>query len=368
MSISAFFGDAGGGKSYSLNEVLIASVKLGIPVITTLELQPIFFEHFPSANITFCKTKTTYQEDGIDYVEEKRVVDFSKPVRGAIYILDELHEVFDLTTDKQWFKSGVAQNHLPQHIVNFISKRRQYLDNLTGRHIQIVIDTQTPVLLASWFKSQIEKAVYCIKHLEVGTCKRFKRITFTGQSAKENKTRAKDISQREILLKYKPEVYCYYKSFGYAVSDVTVVDESRVAKSPSLLRSWYFYAIVLLAYFSITSIYDLVTSLMDDNLISSSASPVKTVSASTVPAAPVSLHTVNSAAIPAAVPAVVPSLTVSPVVSVVPSAAPVSVLRGGGFVFNSDIGGQCFGVVIKKSKKYHYCKKDGQSYYVELKL
>ncbi len=360
-AITAYYGDAGGGKSYSLFEILLAAIKLGIVVVTTLELTQAFFDDYPNAIIHFCKIKTTYQEDGNTLVKEERIVDFSKPIYGAIYILDELHEVIDLTTGKEWFKSGVAQNTLPKHIVNFVSKRRQYLNTETGRSIQIVVDTQNPVLLASWFKSHIQLAVYCIKHLEIGTTKRFKRLSYTSPSCKENKPVKADLSLRELFLKYKPEVYKYYKSHGYAQADVTVVDEKSVAKGASLLRSPVFWLVAIAFIYFWISLYDFLQGFNDYKTLKDVESskkisaPTLVSSASASPAPKFAFPApITSPAVPVATPAVAPAL--------------VSVLRGGGFLFKSDIGGQCFGVVIKNSKKYHYCKKDNQTYYVELKL
>jgi zona occludens toxin (predicted ATPase) len=210
MSVIAFYGDGGSGKGYSQFELLLKAVESGIPVVTTIEPTPEFYARYPEADVEFIEPEIIKNADG-DLVELKSIIDFSKPKRGAFYILQEVHKIYDKTTMLQPFAVGFYMNKLPPHVNVFFSERRHFVDFETGRSIQISFDTQSPLFVAKWLKAHVETAIYCYKHLELGSTGLFKRLTYTGDSAKTDTPKKVDLSNRKLAIPYKKSVYSLYK-------------------------------------------------------------------------------------------------------------------------------------------------------------
>lgn len=359
MSVIAFYGDGGSGKGYSQFELLIKAVKSGIPVVTTIEPTPEFYSQYPDADLEFIKPQTIYNEKG-DLVELKSIVDFSEPKRGAFYILQEIHKIYDKTTMLQPFAVGFYMNKLPSHINIFFSERRHFVDVETGRSIQISFDTQSPLFVAKWLKAHIETAIHCEKHLEMGTTGLFSRLTYARGSAKSDKPVKSDLINRKLAIPYKKSVYSLYKSHGYAKGQINKLDEGRVGNHNSLLRSKMFW-------FTAVALFYLIYLFVKEPLIPISTEPLhKPVLSKTPPSPSASVQKFEQSKIEAVQKKfddVTASLSSD---HVLVDYSKLKVMKdGGGFIVdNFPANSKFLGSIIKDKKQYFVAQLDAALFYL----
>jgi zona occludens toxin len=226
--VTSIVGLQGSGKSYSSVELaLIPSLVNGRTIVTNLPLLKEMIESdFPNSKII-----------DID-LNDKTCLDY--PVKGAVYILDELWKIW---------KNGDKMRDIPQNHLVFLKEHRHMSDD-TGRSIDIFLLTQTLEDFPAAIRNTIEKTIICEKILDLGMSDRFKRSYYSG-AVKGFKGSDRQLIKIEPAMKYSSDVFRYYKTHMYSENN-DFVNEDRVVTA-SLFSSvqFRFYVAVFIMLLSI---------------------------------------------------------------------------------------------------------------------
>lgn len=240
MAISAYVGLPGHGKSYGVVENVI---------IPALEKKRIIYTNIPM------NTEVVFEKYGINVIQFE-TDDIKKDPNwwtttfqaGALFVLDEV--------PKLW-PAGLKANNMHENDRAFLAEHRHMVGD-EGTSTEIVLVVQNLTMIAAFPRGLIETTFWVVKHIKMGSNKRFRVDVYSGVMAGQNPQLSK--REREIQGKFKPEVFALYQSHtksknGIAGNETKSDNRNNMFKGASL-KVGCFSIIVLgiLAYFGISQI------------------------------------------------------------------------------------------------------------------
>jgi len=216
MTISAYVGKPGHGKSYGVIEnVVIPAFKLGRHVITNIPLNGALIKAaYPDA--TF---------DQIDAAETAPEAWLSRSKNGAVFVIDEAW---------RFWPSGVTVDQIPKAERSFFAEHR-HRTNDAGHETDIVLVVQDLGFICAFVRQLVEVTYLVKKHWATGFNKRFKVVIYGG--AVTGNRPPQDMIVRAIEGRYKPLIYEFYKSHTQSSSQSIAGKEVRVDGRGNVWRS-----------------------------------------------------------------------------------------------------------------------------------
>lgn len=205
MSIIAFCGLPGSGKSYGVVEnVILPALRENRTIYTNipLNLEEVNKE-FPGAPVHI-----------IDNVEEYASGEkFFEMEKGCIIVLDEVWRLW---------RSGLRANNAPVKAIEFFAEHRHMVGD-NGKTTEIVLVTQDLAQVAAFSRQLVEKTYISRKLSAIGAKNHYRVDVYmgmvTGQKGPELKLTG------VIRGRYKPEIYRFYKSHTKNEGTVAGVEE-----------------------------------------------------------------------------------------------------------------------------------------------
>lgn len=247
MSIIAFSGLPGSGKSYGVVEnVILPALEAGRTVITNIPLRVGYLsEDYPDGKIVPFDLRAVENDDEFWNHERHKA--------GAIWVIDEAW--------RRW-KSGQKSTAIPQHEKEFFTEHRHFVGD-DGRTTEIVLVTQDLNQICAFVRDLVEETYRASKLTQFGQRNRYRVDVYAGAAKGQNPGKP----LRQLFGKYKPEIYRYYKSHTRNKTDFAsgmeeaADDRGNVLKSP-MIRYGMPLALVAMVYFAYTA-YDAIWGRID---------------------------------------------------------------------------------------------------------
>jgi zona occludens toxin len=192
MAITAYVGLPGHGKSYGVVENVI---------IPALEKKRVIFTNIPM------KSEVVFEKYGINVIQFetddiKKNPDWWSTVfqAGALFVLDEV--------PKLW-PAGLKANAMHENDRSFLAEHRHMVGD-EGLSTEIILVVQNLTMIAAFPRGLIETTFWVVKHVKMGSTKRFRLDVYSGVMSGQSPQLSK--REREIQGKFKPEVYALYHS------------------------------------------------------------------------------------------------------------------------------------------------------------
>ena len=210
MSIVAYIGRPGSGKSYGVVEnVIIPALEKSRHVVTNIPLNhEALAVKFDAYNVT---------QFGADALQQE---DFWKGIpAGAIVCLDEVWRAFP---------AGMTQDKIPVERREFLAEHRHMVSE-DGWSTEIVLVTQDLKQIAASVRPLIDKLYIAEKLDQVGAASRYRVDIYQGYELKT------DRFIRSVYGRYKPEVFKFYQSHTKSQAGAVAGIEERPDKRANLL-------------------------------------------------------------------------------------------------------------------------------------
>ncbi len=231
MSVSAYTGLPGSGKSYGVVEnVILPCLKEGRPIVTNLplklgELQAWCEKHsapLPRIDIVNLSEVAESEEEG-----------FLSMRYGAVHVFDEVWRVWP---------SGQKVNQCPEGHREYFAEHRHQVD-AAGRSTEIVLITQDLSQLASWVRNFVDETYRAQKLNHVGQDKRYRIDVYQGAVTGQQPPESRRL--RQFYGSYQKEVYTLYQSATKAQKsglhgagkEVKADKRANILRSPKILFS-----------------------------------------------------------------------------------------------------------------------------------
>lgn len=214
--ISAYTGLPGHGKSYGVIEnVIVPACKSKRIVFTNIPTnKDLFLDRYGMAPIHFDIKDIQENPNWFDEVF----------IAGSLFVIDECWRLW---------AAGTNANKLPEKHKEFFAEHR-HLVGEDGRSTEIVLVTQDLAQIASFMRSLVEWTYRVTKLNKLGASKSYRVDVYqgavTGQSPPISKR------DREILGRFKKEIYALYKS--HTKSEHGAGDETTADNRFNILKSW----------------------------------------------------------------------------------------------------------------------------------
>lgn len=193
MSISAYVGLPGHGKSYGVVEnVIIPALKQGRRVFTNIPFyEDLFIKDFGLAPVPFT---TKEVQDNPDWFTQVFIA-------GSVLVFDEIWRL--------WPAGLKANNFLEKH-KEFLAEHRHFVGD-DGFSTEIYLVTQDLSQVANFPRSLVETTYRMVKRISVGFDKRFRVDIYEGAVTGAKPPASKRV--RELHGgKFTEKIYKYYKS------------------------------------------------------------------------------------------------------------------------------------------------------------
>lgn len=225
MSVSAYTGLPGSGKSYGVVEnVILPCLKEGRPIVTNLPLKLGELQHW-------CE-KNAAPLPRIDIVDLAAVADseeegFLSMRYGAVHVFDEVWRVWP---------SGQKVTQCPEAHREYFAEHRHQVD-AAGRSTEIVLITQDLSQLASWVRNFVDETYRAQKLNHVGQDKRYRVDVYQGAVTGQKPPESRRL--RQFYGKYEKQVYSLYQSATKAQKSGLhgAGKEAKPDKRANILRS-----------------------------------------------------------------------------------------------------------------------------------
>ena len=244
MSITAYTGLPGHGKSYGVTEnVILPTIKAGRPLYTNIPLQVDLLE-------SYCEEKRfpapqVHQVELSEFVEDpQKLLDIPG---GSVIVLDEIWELFP---------SGLKANSCPTEYKEFLAKHRHRVGE-DGFSQEIVLVTQDLGQVAAFARQLVEETYITNKLTALGSSKKY-RIDIYQRGVTGNPPKK---PMRQIFGSFKKEVYQFYQSHtesktGNAGNETKADDRANGLKSASIKFGLPFaFVMLLLGVFGVKSAF-----------------------------------------------------------------------------------------------------------------
>lgn len=226
MSISAYSGLSGSGKSYGVFEnVIIPALEEGRAVYTNIP-----FNH----------------EELMDYCGFLPVPFESRDIQDNPNWFQEVFEPGSIfVCDEAWriWQGGTKANQIPDGHKSFFAEHRHMVGD-NGKSTEIILCTQDLAQIATYVRNLIETTYRSVKLAAIGAEKRFRIDVFPGPVTGPNPPKNQRI--REIYGTYKPEIYALYKSHTMSQTG-EAGDETKADKRANIFKSYIFKMFPILA-------------------------------------------------------------------------------------------------------------------------
>jgi zona occludens toxin len=259
MAITAYVGLPGHGKSYGVVENVI---------IPALEKKRIIYTNIPM------KSELIFEKYGINVIQFE-TDDIKKDPNwwnttfqaGALFVLDEV--------PKLW-PSGLKANNMHENDRAFLAEHRHMVGD-EGTSTEIVLVVQNLTMIAAFPRALIETTFWVVKHIKMGSNKRFRVDVYSGVMAGQTPQIAK--REREIQGKFKPEIYELYSSHtksknGIAGNETKIDNRNNMFKGVSIKVGVISIVVLgILSYFGLSTIASMYDSPESEILLTKESPP-----------------------------------------------------------------------------------------------
>jgi len=215
LSISAYTGLPGSGKSYSVVKyVVLPALREGRTVFTNIPMNTAELEREGLSVPVFFDVR-----DLVDDPTWFQTV--FEP--GALFVFDEVYKLWP---------SGLLANKAQEGHKSFLAEHRHMVGQ-NGKSTEIALVTQDLAQISSFARALVETTFRTTKLSKVGGSGRFRVDVYSGAVVGQPNIKKRD---REEYGKYSSDVWRFYKSHTQAV-DGQVGDETRTDKRFSIFGS-----------------------------------------------------------------------------------------------------------------------------------
>ena len=223
MSIVAYVGLPGSGKSYSVIEhQILPAIKAGRTVVTNIPMRPEAWAELKDAKGQPLPGK--FVDFPVEQVaaEPDRIREYVTP--GCVFVLDEVWRMFP---------AGLVAAKVPEAFKSLLAEHRHMRDD-KGDTTQIVLVTQDLQQISAFARTLVENTFVTTKLTMVGSRGSYRVDVFHGTV----KGAVPSISNRLrfILGRYSPEIFKLYKSHTLAVDgDASGANEKGMDRRANIL-------------------------------------------------------------------------------------------------------------------------------------
>lgn len=222
MSIVAYVGLPGSGKSYSVVEQqILPAVQAGRTVVTNIPLIP---DAWASLGLP---GKIEQFDDAVLRADPARLADYIRP--GVVFVWDEVQ----LCLPQGWRAEDV-----PDVWKELFSKHRHMAD-ASGNSTQIVFVTQDLANVAKFARSLIEDIFVTTKLTAVGMSKAFRVDVHQGPPT--GRPFLPNRALRQIMGRYRKEIYSLYRSHTLSEASALGANEAKLDQRASIWRRPVFF-------------------------------------------------------------------------------------------------------------------------------
>lgn len=228
MSVYAYVGLPGAGKSYSVVEFqILPALRAGRQVVTNLPVKvDLLRAEFPSAPpvVLFDVQELA--------VRPESIMELAPP--GCVFVLDEAWRLFP---------SGQRADKVPEAFRSFFAEHRHRVGK-SGDSTQIVVVTQDLGQVSTFCRQLVEETFRMVKLSHVGLSKRFRVDVFNGPVTGPSPP----VSQRlrQLPGRYEARVFRFYVSHTMSEAGEEGANESAVDPRANVLRRPIVIAVPLL--------------------------------------------------------------------------------------------------------------------------
>lgn len=219
MSIIAYVGRMGSGKSYGVVEnVILPALKNGRTIVTNIPLKTGYLtDDFPDGRIIQFNPKEPLEDPEFFNIEKWA---------GAIIIIDEAW---------RYWSTGTKASQIPEIQKSFFTEHRHYVGE-DGLTCEIVLVTQSLDQISSFVRELVEDTYRATKLSTLGLSKAYRVDVFTGCQ----KGLSGGTPIRTLQGTYKPDVFKYYQSHTKNKTDFAAGMEEKADKRNNIFKSKLF--------------------------------------------------------------------------------------------------------------------------------
>jgi zona occludens toxin len=256
MSVKAYTGRMGSGKSYEVVTVVILdALAAGVRVVSNI------------AGLNFQEMLRVLDERGVarDKVGQLVAVDHDEVLEPSFWLTDDMSEGVDaflqpgdlLVLDEVWrFWSGFNDKTMPPQVMNFFRMHRHFVHPETGMTCNVALIAQDIYDIGRKVRSVVEETYYMEKLTVVGATKRYRVDVFSGAKT----SRAAPL--RSLQRAYDKKLFNLYSSHSQKQSDAEAV-ERNIDGRGNLLSGLFFKlgvpAAVVFVGLGVFFVYDFLT-------------------------------------------------------------------------------------------------------------
>jgi zona occludens toxin len=261
MSIKAYTGRMGSGKTYEVvSVVILGALRSGRRVVSNI------------AGLDYGAMRSYLLKDGVipekigtlESVAHDAVLDpffwrtddsyVEKKKSRAPVDESESHEPFLragdlLVLDEVWrFWEGFSARDMPGRVMNFFRMHRHFVHPETGVTCDVALITQDILDIARRIRVVIEETYYMEKHVLLGMNNHYRVDVYSG-------TRLSSVPVRSFQRTYDPDFFVFYNSHSQKQEGGTDAVEVNIDGRGNILKGWFFRIViplsVIVLFFSI---------------------------------------------------------------------------------------------------------------------
>lgn len=223
MPFSAYVGKPGSGKSHGVVEfVVLPALESGRTVVTNLALHfDKVREGFPAATVV---------KLDLDSILRNPPLIFEVAPPGCVLVIDEAWKVLP---------AGQSPKDVPAAFKQILAEHRHRVDE-QGNSMQVVICTQDLSQIGKFARVLIDETFRMTKLTSLGSSSRYRVDVYSGCAEGENPPPKKRV--REMLSKYKPEVWQWYQSHTMRQGDGSGANEAKIDSRGVVWKSPWLWA------------------------------------------------------------------------------------------------------------------------------
>lgn len=237
MSITAYVGLPGHGKSYGVVENVL---------MPALEQKRIIFTNIPM------KTENVFNKYGTNVVQFEVEDIKNNPnwwtevfTAGALFVLDEV--------PKLW-PAGLKAANMSEQDRSFLAEHRHMVGD-EGKSTEIILVVQNLTMIAAFPRGLVETTYWVVKHIKMGSNKRFRVDVYSGVMAGQTPQLAR--REREIQGKFNSKVYDLYHSHTKSKNGIAG-DEAKLDNRNNMFKGIGIkIGIAAMIFFGIFAVYGL---------------------------------------------------------------------------------------------------------------
>lgn len=198
MTISAYVGLPGAGKSYGVVEnVIIPAIKAGRRVLTNIPMvQEQWLKQYKAVPEVF---------DIADIAKDSEWWQKNN-VHGAVVVLDELYKLWP---------AGMTAKNVRESDKSFLAEHRHMVDE-SGFSTEVILVTQDLSQIANFARALVETTFRVVKMSKLGLSKSYRVDVYTG--AVTGPAPPKTRLDRQIFGAYKKQTFALYRSHTKSVT------------------------------------------------------------------------------------------------------------------------------------------------------